>query len=551
MTVDDLATRPADVAALTGAERPQGGGTLRQLWWRLCLKPYGDALCTPGAAFWIFCARVAIFVMAAAEALSWSYLGYYIGQSSQPYVSAALAGIAIFSVIWIVDASFITLDTSRSADESAILGRPPAVGVDRIKLAAGLLIRGVIISATLVISAPFLAQLVFFRDISAEMNRRDAGLVANRRAELAASFEARAADLLRARRGLDDASIREAAGAGPSGRMGRGPAVATIERRMADVDAQLAALGAEREAALRNYDALGRGELQQRYGLRFTEDGIRSRAAILSALSADESYQNAELAIRGFLAFLFLALIVLKLFQPASVGVYFSETLQDLHAQYRAGAYDAWLPPEERSYARAGLTPLRFKAWCIENYRTVRVEEEQQRRLDRAVAIRGEREKELRVMRRKMDEEVQPLRAEASRVMDALAELHGRGQALQRELQGSRETLAKQESALQTLAGTLRSGLAGDAFVRGAEAQAVLEREAAQTRALIRSQESELERLHLQAERQQAALAEIRSRLTSGEALVASVDGRLATLTADTSSMLTDGGRRELGDGGA
>ena len=531
----DVAVSAAGLVPDASGERPP----VSSLWSRLSLKPYGDALLTPGAAFWIFCARVAIFVMASAEALSWSYLGYYIGQSSQPYVSAALAGLAIFSVIWIVDASFITLDTSRTADESAILGKTSPGHADKWKLAAGLLIRGAIISATLVISAPFLAQLVFFRDISAEMNRRDASLAATERARVAASFDARAAALMNARRALDEASIREAAGAGPSGRMGRGPAVATIEKRLADVDAQLAALQGEKDAALRGFDGLSRTQLQQRYGVQFAEDGIRTRGEILSALRTNETYANAELAIRGFLAFLFLALIVLKLFQPASVSVYFSEIMQDLHAQYRAGSFDSWLPPEERSYARVGLTPLRFKAWAVDNYRAVREEGEQQRRVDRTLAIRSGREAELRTLRARAEQETNPAREDVRVAADSLAMLQNDMQRVAGELEASREQLASQESALETLRTTLRSGIGGDTFVRGAEAQAALEHDASATRAAIRAHEAELQRLRLQAERHLAAFNDARNRLASREAMVQKIDGQLAQLTAETSTALS------------
>lgn len=539
MTADDLVTRPADLAG--AVERAREGGTLRQLWWRFCLKPYGDALCTPGAAFWIFCARVAIFVMAAAEAISWSYLGYYIGQSSQPWVTAALAGLAIFSVIWIVDASFITLDTSRRADEAAILGQATGGRADKLKLAAGLLIRAAIISATLVISAPFLAQLVFFRDISAEMGRRDAALVAQGRAQLEGAYDARIADLRTMRRALDVASIEEAAGSGPSRRLGRGPVVATIERRLAEVDRDLAALHAEKQAALGAYDSLGRRELQQRFGLKFSEDGIRTRGEILASLRANETYANAELAIRGFLAFLFLALIVLKLFQPASVSVYFSEILQDLNAQYRAGSFDSWLPPEERSYARVGLTPLRFRTWCVENYRGIRSEEETQRRLARTMSMRAAREAELRTLRRNAEAESEPLRREIAAAEEALSLTRDGISRVQGALQASREALAARVRALESVSVTLRSGIGGDAFVRGAEAQAAVEREAAALRTTIREQEAELERLTRQESAQEAAVAGLRTQLASRLELVRSIDAGLARITTESSSALAGG----------
>lgn len=546
MTADDLAARPANLALDATSDTRRGGSGLRNLWWRLLLKPHGDALCTPGAAFWIFSARVAIFVMAAAEAISWSYLGYYIGQSSQPYVTAALAGLAIFSVIWIVDASFITLDTTRSTDEAAILGRATSSRHDKLKLAAGLLIRGAIISATLFISAPFLAQLVFFRDISAEMQRRDATLIAQKRAEVASAFDARTTALVTSRRALDAESIREAAGTGPSRRIGRGPVVATIEKRLAEIDGQLAAVQTEKAAALASFDALDRAGLQRQYGLALAEDGIRTRGEILAALRIDQTYANAELAIRGFLAFLFLALIVLKLFQPASVGVYFSETLQDLHAQYRAGSFDSWLPPEERSYARVGLTPLRFKSWCYDNYQTIRVEEEQQRRLTRSLSLRAARESELRAMQARAEQEVAPLREEARTAAGALAQLENDIAASERDLTASRAELTAREQKLATLREALRRDLDSDAYVRLADAQGSIERDAEQVRATIRAQETAHARLVAQADQQRAVMAEMMARLATREAVVRTVADQVTQLTCETSAAIAEPPRPAL-----
>jgi hypothetical protein len=536
-------TQSADLAA-AAAERPRNGGALRQFWQRISLQPYGDALRTPGAAFWIFCARVAIFVMAAAEAVSWSYLGYYIGQSSLPYATAAVTGLAIFSVIWIVDASFITLDTARSRDEAAILGRVSDGRSDRLRLAGGLLIRAAIISATLFISAPFLAQLVFYRDINAEMGRRDAALVAQKRAELAASFDARAAALQAERRELDAASIREAAGAGPSGRMGRGPAVATIERRLADLDVRQAGVASERQTALARFDALDRDALRQQYGLELTGDGIRERGRILDALSADDAYANAELAIRAFLAFLFLALIVLKLFQPASVSVYYSELLQDLGAQYRAGAFDAWLPPEERSYARVGLTPLRFRAWCADNYRSVRADEEKERRLTHALALRNARASELRELRRATEAELQPLRSACAAEKEAIAALHDELRTVEGERSAMESELAARERALGSLASTMRGGIEGDAFLRAADAQSAVEREASALRESLRANDARRAALDRRMRSHDGQLETMGQRLAGREALLEKLDDELARLTLDTSAAIASGAPR-------
>ena len=235
---------------------------------------------------------------------------------------------------------------------------------------------------------------------------------------------------------------------------------------------------------------------------------------------------------------LFLALLVLKLFQPASVGVYFSETLQDLYAQYRAGSFDSWLPPEERSYARVGLTPLRFKAWSFDNYQAIRVEEEQQRRLTRSLSIRSAREAELRAMQAKAEQEVLPLRAEARAAAGALAQLENEIAAGERDLTASKADLATHEQKLATLGETLRRNLDPEAYVRIAQAQGAIEGEAETMRATIRAQETALARLVAQSDQQRAALAELMVRLTAREAVVRTVSEQVSQLTCETSTAI-------------
>lgn len=528
MTTNELFLTPAIADAENSPKRARG-----PMLHRLLLKPYGDTLLTPGAAFWIFSARIAIFIMAAAEAVSWSYLGYYIGQSSQPYVTAALTGLAIFSVIWIVDASFITLDTSRSKDE-ALLGRETNPRLEKIKLAAGLLVRVAIISATLFISAPFLAQLVFYRDISNEMQRRDAVAIAAKRAEVSATFDARVAQLQQLRQNLEAASIAEAAGTGGSRRMGRGPAVATIERRLAEIDANVGAVRTEQVKALTAFDTTPRAEMPKRYGVQLAEDGIRTRGEILASLTTNATYANAELAIRGFLAFLFLALIILKLFQPASVSIYFSETMQDLHALYRNGVFDAWLTPAERR----DMPPLRFREWCTKTYRVIRDEDERQQRVNRATASARVREDELQRVRRSVDAELSPIRGEHQEALGTLASLRDRAASVARELVAQQERAAAQARDLEGVIAMMNGGLAGEAFVRAVEARAALSSSLAATRAQVRETENQAARLASEVDAQQSRVNEVAARLAARESVVRTVDEQLARVTNELANAL-------------
>jgi hypothetical protein len=59
-------------------------------------------------------------------------------------------------------------------------------------------------------------------------------------------------------------------------------------------------------------------------------------------------YQNTEIAVKAFLAFVFFGLLLLKLFEPTSIRLYMSEVLQQEYLRYLAGTFDEVLPDSEQ-----------------------------------------------------------------------------------------------------------------------------------------------------------------------------------------------------------
>src|SRR5688500_16689307 len=94
--------------------------TLSGLARRLALKPYGDELLTRSADFWLFSARLIILTMAAAEGIAWGYMGALMSRSN-PLIAAAIAGSFVFILVWIIDATFMTLDLSRGFYERVLM----------------------------------------------------------------------------------------------------------------------------------------------------------------------------------------------------------------------------------------------------------------------------------------------------------------------------------------------------------------------------------------------------------------------------------------------
>src|SRR5678815_4938327 len=118
-----------------------GRHAFRSLLERFSLKPHGEQLLSPSARFWIFCARVLILIMATAEAVSWGYVGSLFGSGFTGYVTGLAAAVTLFFVIWLVDATFVTLDTNRAYYHKALSSDARFTGVaERRKFAAGLFI---------------------------------------------------------------------------------------------------------------------------------------------------------------------------------------------------------------------------------------------------------------------------------------------------------------------------------------------------------------------------------------------------------------------------
>lgn len=411
---------------------------------RLALKPYGDELLTRSADFWLFSARLIILTMAGAEALAWGYMGALMSRS-QPYLAAAIAGLFVFTLVWIIDATFMTLDLSRGFYERVLIGKKESPKKEKVKLIGGIAARVAIVSASLFITAPFLAQAIFAGDVRDEMARRNAGTVASRRASIEQPFVARSEQLLREQKLLEEQRVQEAAGVGPSGKYGRGPALETIERQLTEKRSELAAVEAARASAVTRFDKLSQPELEQQHGVRFLTPGVNSSGELLDELMKNPQFTGAELAVRAFLAFLFIGLLILKIFQPRSIAVYFNEQLHSIHDEYRKGLFDSYLPEPERAASGGTMEPLRFEDWCLNTYSLIRKEDEHRRATAREYRMHELLVEQWQRLATAARAELEPLMQRHDAALAAIDELDA-------ELHRARTTAATTEGELEKAA---------------------------------------------------------------------------------------------------
>jgi hypothetical protein len=293
------------------------------------LKPYSNQLIDGTAEIWLLLAALNIVSIAFCDALAWGYFGYTTAQGAWAYVAAGIAGLIVFVLVGSLDAMFVMHDRAREPRNAE--RKRWRIHRDHVAIGA----RIVLVILTFTVTAPFLTQLFFARDIEANIQRLNEQRVAARRGQIAAQLSSRQRDL-----------EKEIAGTGASGRYGRGPTAAAIQR---DVDAL--------EQELRAFDAATPETLASRYGIDLVREGPDTRARVIAAMERSPSFRATQWTIKAFLLFMFLGLVALKLFQPESVRIYYSARLQAAFARLQAGIFN------NRIDSRDPMTPIRFAEW--------------------------------------------------------------------------------------------------------------------------------------------------------------------------------------------
>lgn len=339
------------------------------------LRPYGNNLLDGVAATWMFLAAINILSIAFCDAVAWAYFAYTTTTGMQAYAAAGVAGLIVLLLVGSVDAMFVMYDRDRGSSNAA--REVPGSGIKRFfgsirRDHVAVLARIVLVILTFTITAPFLTQLLFARDIEASIARANEQAIATKRGEVAAAFDRRLAQdgalLDSRRRDLE----REIAGSGASGRYGKGPTAIAIEREIEQLQSRIAATESARSTELHNLDqAVATPEvLANRYGIDLVRQGPDTRARVVAELEKSPSFRTTRRNIKAFLVFMFLGLVCLKLFQPESVRIYYSARLQAAYARMKLGAFNHRLDAREHPDA-GGMSPIRFADW-YENDQQVR-----------------------------------------------------------------------------------------------------------------------------------------------------------------------------------
>ena len=470
-------------------------------------------------------------IMATAEAVSWGYVGSLFGSGIMSFFTGLAAAVSLFFVIWLADATFVTMDTSRTYYQKLLATEDQLSSEnEQRKFFAGLAIRGLIVVVSLWITSPFLAQLVFRRDVVDAIAARNRTEIASTRAALVKKYDDQIAPLDSTLNASQSAGIAEASGRGPSGRYGRGAAVIQIEERNTDLKRRIAALTSERDSVLFSYDHLPWTELGTRFGVPLLDDGLRSRSEILGIMMENPDYSGAKSALVVFLSFLFFGLLILKFFQPRSVSIYYSEQLQGLYTDYSQGKFDEHLDPHDRARVGAPMTPQRFEEWCLGSYKQVRQEDARRRVTDEMIQTHERKMRtwveDLRTQEDLLDER----RRRYEQISADVIDIESRLQTLHLSADTERRELARSNKTLEAIAQHIATGQIDDvrSVERGFAAQAKVQAQIDELEESLRIREGQIGELELRIPIRREEAQSLREDIADLDRVVRDLYGRMS-----------------------
>ena len=328
-------------------------------------RPYGGNLLSPGGASWLFIVTGLVFIMALCEGAAWGRMATMVIPTLDPWsVGLVVFGI-VFFLIWGFDATLMTLDMYGSLQER-LYGKPYNPVTALLWTVVGYIARFGLVAGSLYLTAPQLADLVFNEDIERIIRQRNDAETGRIRTLIETRDSEREQRL---RQSIDDdRKLFEEEVAGRRNGPGYGPVARSIEARIDANVEELDVLLEARRSELERFDIALEGRnpnLLSEWQADIVSASRFERRKALRELRDDENYKIVQRTIEGFLAFIFVTLFMVKVFQPQSIKIYLSAALQDEYKRFLAGEFDDWI---DVSKGRMHMTPHRFEDIMLNVY---------------------------------------------------------------------------------------------------------------------------------------------------------------------------------------
>lgn len=326
---------------------------MRNIWTFFSLTPHNANLRSGQTLRWIGGAAVIITLMASTEGFIWgSLFNFYFEETVSPvyrYTLCFTISAFVFMLLWVIDSSFITLDTTKNPlSENNKWYKPER---RQVLYMLGIAIRIIIIGISLYVTVPAVTKLSVSKDIDKiiedENNIKKATIIETINKKHTDVNEKYDKLMLQTDSLIIQKSnelTKEIAGKGVSGNYGDKVVANSIRENIALLEKRKRELIESRKkehnainTEAENISKLPHERLTEKYGIKFLSKTAGEVEKIVAEMEKDESYKNVEKISRAYVSILFIALLLLKFFSPRSVKIYLNEELQDLYKSYIEG----------------------------------------------------------------------------------------------------------------------------------------------------------------------------------------------------------------------
>jgi Na+-transporting methylmalonyl-CoA/oxaloacetate decarboxylase gamma subunit len=373
----------------------------------LTLKTYGDALSGGSVGTWMGIARLIMYIMAGVEFASWTYAATYLtSNESFRWPLACGIGFVMLVLVLLIDVTLLTAPVRRlsvdlkpkstKATEERVISEDHSLSrkfSPSVKFYSSVGLRIVLALASVYVMSPFLNLAVFEKDISQNLEVRRTALLDKKEEELravvlAAKSKADAlsdpvtseiAKLQEQSRALAAQYASEIDGKGGSNAVGVGPIARAIAQQKADIDSGLLKLQArlEDERKLGSAEVLrpteelqrfrdaraGRNDelLHNKYGITVSPNSLSDRLEVFRKESQKlDPDRTIQWIVVAFQLFIIVALLLMKIFEPDDVSLYFNSDIQNCFVLFNSGRFDHVPETVGRSSIRTPISPSLF-----------------------------------------------------------------------------------------------------------------------------------------------------------------------------------------------
>lgn len=369
-----------------------------QFWHFITFRTYSNNLLTTGGASYLTLVFVIVTLVAFSEGVAWGYFGTTFTPEN-PFIGGIALGLFVFLILWFFDKAMATQDLLANEHAYTLEGEEKPHS-SWLKFNIGIFfiffIRFCIIAGSLYLTSDYLTQFVFRSDIDKEMQIQYKQNIETAKNTIIGNLDKKIEQEELYLKSLHDKLQKEIGGKRGSG-YGKGAVAKSIEQEINTFQDTLNTLKIERQnsenainTAIKNNDI----QTLKTFGIEAVKDSPIFRQQAINKFSQDPAFQKIKHTIEGLLTIFGIILILMKILQPKTLKLYYSERLQEAWLNYQEGHYDDYLPNSEKSINTTKRPmPQTFEKIII-RYAQTKDEREYNERLDRQKILSNQRQKE-------------------------------------------------------------------------------------------------------------------------------------------------------------